>query len=519
LPRALRHALVALSLANLCFLSPWLVLLNPQHYTYYNWPQDPGLVEIIALVICILLLGFLFWLAASVAVRIKSPRVSDIARVALLLTLILPLNSFLEDYVGISISNFVIERKWLLLVAFALGVVALVFVYKYNQRPARFAITLLLILSPLFLVNLVSALWMRNQHSLAQAFQETRPTRRVETRANTPHIVWIVFDELEQRAAFINRSPEITLPEFDRFKSQSLSASNALPPAKYTLSSMPALMIGRAVVDSAPLAPNECELKLDTGEKVRWSEQANVFSQARAEGFSTGLAGWYLPYCRVIGSSLDWCAWVPVIDPVNPDLDQLTLPRALWITMRTAVFRIPLAFRLLESRYDRQRRREHREEFVRVSKASSELLQQDINLKLLHYPIPHHPWIYDAKTQSFSMAARIGYEDNLVLTDRTLGEIRATLERAAKWDSSIVVVTADHWWRLAEPVNGQQDQRVPFMIKLAGQKEGMEYHKPFNTVLTRQLLLEILRGNLTSPSDVAAWIDRTSSTNLTGVKN
>ncbi len=519
MPRALRHAIVALSLANLCFLSPWLVLLNPQHYTYYNWPHDPGLVEIIALVICIVVLGFLFWLAASIAVRIKSPIVSDIARVALLVTLILPLNSFIEDYLGFSISNIVIERKWLLLVAFALAIVALVFVYKYNQRPARFAITLLMILSPLFLVNLVSALWMRNQHSLAQAFQEARPATPVSTRANGPHIVWIIFDELEQRTAFINRPAEITLPEFDRFKSQSLSSSNAYPPNKFTLASLPALTIGRPVTDSTPLAPNECELKLDTGEKVRWSEAANVFSQARAEGFSTGLAGWYLPYCRVIGSSLDWCAWVPVIDPVNPALDQLTLSRALWISLRTAAFRIPLVFRLLESRYGRQRQLEHREEFVRVANASRELLKQDLNLKLLHYPIPHHPYIYDAKTHSFSADKKSGYEDNLVLADRTLGEIRAILERAAKWDSSVVVVTADHWWRLAEPVNGQQDQRVPFMIKLAGQKEGMEYHKPFNTVLTRQLLLEILRGKLTSPSDVAAWIDRTSSTNKTALKN
>ena len=65
MPRSLRYALVALSLANLCFLSPWLVLLNPQHYTYYNWPKDPGLVEIQALVICILVLAFVFWVAYS----------------------------------------------------------------------------------------------------------------------------------------------------------------------------------------------------------------------------------------------------------------------------------------------------------------------------------------------------------------------------------------------------------------------------------------------------------------------
>lgn len=496
-----------MSLANLCFLSPWLVLLNPQHYTYFNWPKDPGLVEIKALVICIVVLAFIFWLAAIVVARIKSRRVNDLARLAVVLIFILPLNSFLEDYAGISISNILIERRWLLLVAFGLGVVALVIAYKHNERFARPIITLLIVLSPLFLVNLVSAIWMRSNNLPAQAFQETRPAQAASTRRNAPHIVWIVFDELDQRAAFINRSSEITLPEFDRFKSESLSSTNAHPPNKYTLSSMPAFTIGRTVVDSTPLAPNDCELRLDTGEKVRWSKESNLFAQARAEGFSTGLSGWYLPYCRVIGSSLDWCSWVGVIDPVNPALDQLTLSRALWLSMRTAVFRIPLAFRLLESRYERQRKVEHQEEFVRVAKASKELLQQDLNLKLLHYPIPHHPYIYNAKAQSFTTDAKNGYDDNLVLADRTFGEIRGALEASSKWDNSIVVVTSDHWWRLAEPVNGQQDQRVPFMIKMAGQKEGMEYQKPINTALTRQLLIEILRGNITTPADVAAWLD------------
>lgn len=510
MPRSLRYTVIALSLANLCFLSPWLVLLNPQHYTYFNWPQDPGLVEIKALVICIAVLAFLFWLGAIVVARIRSRRVSDIARLALVPIFILPLNSFFEDYLGISISNFLIERRWLLLVALAIGVVALVFAYKHNQRLARAVVALLMILSPLFLVNLVSAIWMRNKNLPAQAFQDTRPAQPANTRANTPHIVWIVFDELDQRTAFINRSPEITLPELDRFKSESLSTTNAHPPNKYTLSSMPALTIGRTVVNSTPLAPNDCELNLDTGEKVRWSKESNVFSQAHSEGFSTGLSGWYLPYCRVIGSSLDWCSWVPVIDRVNPALDQLTLSRALWISVRTAFFRIPLAFRLLESRYERQRKVEHQEEFVRVAKASKELLQQDLNLKLLHYPIPHHPYIYDAKAQRFTTDAKNGYDDNLVLADRTLGEIRAALEAASKWDSSIVVVTADHWWRLAETVNGQQDQRVPFMIKMAGQKEGVEYQKPISTALTRQLLIEILRGNITTPADVAAWLDGTA---------
>ena len=507
--------MVALSLANLCFLAPWLVLLNPKHYTYYNWAANPGFVEIKALLTCVVVLGVLFWIVATLIAKIRSPKVDKIARWALLLILLLPLNSFVADYLGISIFERLLTRRWLAVVVFALAIGALVLVSKHNQQLARVAITLVIILSPLLLVNAVSAVWFRNQYSPAQAFEESRPAKLVTTVANTPQIIWILFDELDQHTAFIKRPAGIKLPEFDRFKNESVTSTNAHPPNMFTMLAVPALTTGRLVAESMPLAANEIELTLKTGEKIHWGTHSNVFSQARSEGFSTGVSGWYHPYCRVIGGSLDSCSWVPVVDHVNPALDQLSLSRAMWISLRTAVFRIPFVFRLFESRYDKQRKLEHREEFDRVAKAATALVTQDLNLKLLHFPIPHHPWIYDANRQAFTAEAGNSYGDNLVLADRTLGELRRALEEASKWDSSIVVVSSDHWWRQAEMVNGKRDERVPFMIKLAGQKTGMEYQKPFNTILTRQLLIEVLRGNLTSPADVAAWMDRTSASHLT----
>jgi len=77
------------------------------------------------------------------------------------------------------------------------------------------------------------------------------------------------------------------------------------------------------------------------------------------------------------------------------------------------------------------------------------------------------------------------------------------------WDGTVVLVSGDHWWR-DSPLesNGTRDHRVPFMLKLAGQQTQLSYDTPFNTLLTRELLLLILQGKLRSEREVAEWLTR-----------
>jgi hypothetical protein len=490
---------VALSLANLCFLAQWLVLLNPQHYTYYFWPAHPGYVEFQALALAILTLALLFWLGATVVNRTESKRAAALARAAFLVTLILPINSFVIDYLRVSLFNLMLSRWWVLLLSIWLGVAILWLTYRYNRPLTRVAITLLIILSPLFLVNLVSALRLCEKYgSPAETFHEQRPAKSIH-KANAPRIIWIVFDELDERLLFTGRPEHINLPEFDRFRSQALHSSNAYPPNRETLQSMPALINGQLITQATPVGANKLLLTLLDGTLVDWATQSNVFLQARTEGFSTGMVGWYHPYCRVLGASFDGCASVPMVYELNPTLDDLSLRHALWLCLQTTVFRIPFAYRLLKADDLADNSHLHQQELVRVSRLSLTLLQRDLNLTMLHFPVPHAPWI-----------SKEGYLGNLALADQALGQLRHALEDRSHWDSSIVVLTSDHWWRGADTVNGKRDHRIPFILKLADQKVGMEYDKPFNTILTRDLLLELLRGNLTSAADVAAWIDTNS---------
>jgi hypothetical protein len=46
------------------------------------------------------------------------------------------------------------------------------------------------------------------------------------------------------------------------------------------------------------------------------------------------------------------------------------------------------------------------------------------------------------------------------------------------------------------------------MLKLKKQRASVIYRPSFNTVLSQDLLLALLRGELSAPPDVTAWLDR-----------
>jgi hypothetical protein len=97
--------------------------------------------------------------------------------------------------------------------------------------------------------------------------------------------------------------------------------------------------------------------------------------------------------------------------------------------------------------------------------------------------------------------------DGAALTDLNLGELRREMEGAGVWNDTTVIISSDHWYREANEMDGKMDHRVPFMIKLSGQTTGATYDRPFNTVLTQDLMLAILRGEVSTPQHVTRWLD------------
>jgi hypothetical protein len=493
----LRDALVSISLANVCFLSSWLILLNPTHYVYYYfWKNDPGFTELITLIVLILVLALVFW-------SLRRFARSRLGRWMFLLVLAWPINSFLIDYVKVSVIDSAVKSRWSLLALFALAAVLLFLSWHYQTQMVAGALVVLVVLSPLILVNSIAALWLRHKHPTASSLPY-QPRTNV-THRDGPQIVWVIFDELQRQSVFDKRADGLLLPEFDRLTGESLNLTNAYPPSWQTLTSMPALISGSFTRDAVPANQNELQLTAEDGSVVQWSAQTSVFSEAQNEGFTTGVAGWYHPYCRVIGNAFDFCNWTPQVSQSNPAVDRLTFGRALLNNTTTAVLRIPLFFRVFHNLYETRQRDDHARALAEVETNANKLLAAHANLSLLHFPVPHSPWINEATVDPRSVE---GYLGNVVVADRVLGDLRRSM--GSDWDNAVVLVSSDHWWRDAPLSNGRRDHRIPFILKLAGQKQGVEYQGAFNTVLTRDLLLLLLRGELKNSSEVVQWIERNS---------
>lgn len=510
--KTLRDLIVALSLANLCFMGAWHVLLNPLHYTYYHWKDYPGFTEYAALAVNVLVLAALFWGAATLARRSGNRRAMQAVRWAFLLALVVPLNDLRMQLSGSQFTNVLGSRKSLLVALAVVFVVALALL-RWRARVFRAAVVVVLILSPFALMSFAQGAWLAFKYrtNAARAVERVAGPLPSPAAPRGSRVLWIVFDELDQRRAFTARPPGLELPELDRLRGEALFATRALPPASETLFSMPSLISGRQIGAATPLRPDELTVTFKDGtEPVGWSTQPNVFSEARAAGADTALVGWYHPYCRVIGGSLSSCFWEPVVDEISPLRGCPTVLKSMTYWATVALYRVPGMFRLLASRYESGRREDHIEEYVQImGRAKEAAKDRRFGLTLLHFPVPHHPFIYDRARGALSARTENSYLDNLALTDRTLGELRREMEAAGLWEETAVVVTSDHWWRT--PPGGGVDKHIPFIVKLRGQKEGVGYETAFNTVLTRRLILAVLGGEVADPDGLVRWLDQNHS--------
>jgi hypothetical protein len=130
-------------------------------------------------------------------------------------------------------------------------------------------------------------------------------------------------------------------------------------------------------------------------------------------------------------------------------------------------------------------------------------------LTLLHLAPPHSPGVYLPEKDQFTVwgvSATGGYFGNLALADRELGQMRRAMETSGQWDKTWLIISSDHSLGPNSPL--ESDARVPFIIKPPGTNEPITYPKEINTVLTHDLILAILRGEITSQRELVPWLDK-----------
>jgi len=476
----------------------------------------PDIRNFAAVVLNVLLLAVLLAASLMLARRFHSRMLGWLARALCFLAVLIVLVGF-----GQLVSSFLASRidRVEVLAGSMFLVCVLGFLFIHRQRSViKAANTLGLIFSPFVVITLAQAVWNylppgRPINSDQRFFL----AEKARNQGSSPRILWLVFDELDFRAAFVDRPDTVQLSEFDRFRQQAFHATNAQPPGRRTLVSMPSLISGIPVADARPAGPDDLLLTLAGSDTpVRWADQRNIFAEAAALGSRSGIVGWYLPYCRILGRSLDVCTWHDLTS-----WDQPTYGVAQYMSAQIGI--VINMFPLIGDDPAARERNKVIATYLEMKREAMSLISDpDIDLVLVHWPVPHLPGVYNRLTDDFDYTGESTYMDNLVLADRTLGELRRHMEDAGTWDETFILVTSDHWWRVnalqwpavsqgREPApNRNEDPRVPFTLKLSRQQKPVDYDKHFSTLLAHDLLLGILREELTSAEDVVHWIDNRS---------
>lgn len=494
---SVKDAVRALSLANLCFIRSWVGLLDP----IYN---VPGFNEHLSVMLEVLLLGAVFWILIALARRSGRSLLMRIAKLVFPLVLLIFFNGIAQIvFHGLGP---IIE---LITIVSAILMITVSETRPWNKIILRSSSFVTLVLFPFFLLTFFQA--SRAIITSSAGPQASPPTER---GAPGRRVVWFVFDELDQRAAFTQRPDSVYLPEFDRLCKEAICASNAYPPGDQTGISMPALITGKAVTRAKAVNPSEIVITFaGSGQPARWSSEPNVFSRARDAGFNAAVTGWFFPYCRLMADSLSSCYW---FDTSGALLDTMV------DNLETLSESIPLASSGL-SRFGIRQRRE-REQHLRMYSAVMEnakrlVVDSRLGLILVHLPVPHPPGIYDRVARRFDVGRENSYLDNLELADRTLGELRRAMEDAGLWSDATVLVSSDHAWRSdywrsthlwtredEQTRPPAPDRRVPFVLKLPGQEKAIEYHPDLSTVITHDLILALLRAEISGRDDVIKWL-------------
>ncbi len=493
--------IACLSLSTLCFSQARSeMLFRPSWDFYHLMPlRAPALAAFLLNVVGLAAAGVLGvqWIR-----RDRRPVSRRLIAVAAAVILLVSLNYARITHEAISRWTDFIGRPAMM----ALVVLALAASVSRPQWALRVIRGLAMVISPLAFATIAVALWMFVEAAAGPEWRWVDPAPLNRTAPSLRRVVWLVFEELDQRITFEARPTGLELPELDRLRRESLYADAARPPAGTTEVTMPALITGRPVVAVTPLNPKDLELTFSDGKTAPWSAQPNVFSRARALGYDTALVGWHLPYPRVLGSSLGLAHWRPSVAYEQARGDTFTA--ALWNQWASLAPPVNL-------------RRLHSQRVAELTSLAIRAAADDrFGLVLLHLPLPQPPGIYDRATESLTAwnfsGAGGGYFDNLALAERVVGDLRRGLDRARLGDRTWIVLTSTRSWSASKQYDGQTDSRVPFLVRPPEGGRTRHVDVVFGTLATHDLLLAILRGSVSDASAAVAWLSRQATASPRG---
>ena len=226
--------------------------------------------------------------------------------------------------------------------------------------------------------------------------------------------------------------------------------------------------------------------------------QATLFAEAQRQGWTTGVVGWFNPYCRILAGTLDYCFW-------RMGSGELDGPISTRSSLQNAMSPIRNMIGWVEGKPSFLRQAQQADLAAIVPAATALIRDQNIRFVFIHLPVPHPPGIYDRRTGTVRGGGT--YIDNLALSDRVMGELMSSIDATPLAGKTTVIVCSDHSWRLGiwqglglwsreEEIatGGRFDPRPVLMIHLPGEQAGHVVSEPFDEIRIHEIIERMLRG-------------------------
>jgi hypothetical protein len=340
-------------------------------------------------------------------------------------------------------------------------------------------------------------------------------------------VVWILFDELSYNQAFEHRQPGIDMPAFTKLAGESVVFSQLAPVGYETEQVIPSLLLGQPVADVKGDADGRMLLRHDPNAPWQHFDQnATVFAAAKRQGWGTGVAGWYNPYCRILDDVLDRCYWTYTPTFVGELFSHFSAEQASW---KNALGGLPLAGRIEGLWFKVPPNEGVRKDYRKILREGKALIQDpDIRFAFIHMSVPHPPGLVRNPTVTGPDA--FDYLGNLILADQTLAQFLNLLASSPAAADTVLIVSSDHSWRVPRwrglgwtkaeeraTNGGVFDPRPVLMVRFPGQTtpehlNAEQIDRPESEMIEHRLLLDLIDGRVRTPEDWIATLSTATTT-------
>jgi hypothetical protein len=352
------------------------------------------------------------------------------------------------------------------------GTLFLLPVIRYPHKMTYVLIIILLTLSPL---NLLAGWTLWNlRHENTKILINTSKHYEKKEKVPRHNLIVILFDELSYEYLYKDGSINPRYVNFQQLSSTSDNYHKAISPGNQTLTAIPGLLMGRRYENIVMKYDNIYRITKGNKEDYLKIEPNNLFAVAKDKGYKTFAYGTYLPYCEMFDQSLDGCRAFSIYNYATVEtqfslLNPIMTNLILWPRQR------PQGFIKNKAILPWQRKQTEQ-----VFHLTLKALDEKIPIFMFsHIYSTHVPFVFNRngyyENKEPFLQNSENYIKSLEYADHLLRELINKMKKNGIFESSEVIVLADHNYRIMFP---DKESHIPLIIKKPYQKAKQDIFSP-----------------------------------------